>query len=68
MMAPIMALRQRRIRGTRDAEAAKAAILEAAVREFTADFHRTLGIAVKSLKHLPPATKAFIEHAKTCAS
>lgn len=36
MMGPIMALRQRRIRGTRDAEAAKAAILEAAVREFTA--------------------------------
>jgi TetR/AcrR family transcriptional regulator len=31
-----MALRQRRIRGTRDAEAAKAAILASAVREFTA--------------------------------
>lgn len=35
-MNPIMALRQRRIRGTRDAEAAKAAILASAIREFTA--------------------------------
>ena len=35
-MGSIMALRQRRIRGTRDANAAKAAILASAVREFTA--------------------------------
>jgi TetR/AcrR family transcriptional regulator len=35
IIARIMAQRQRRIRGTRDAEAAKAAILAAAVREFT---------------------------------
>jgi len=32
----MIALRQRRIRGTRDADAAKAAILASAVREFTA--------------------------------
>jgi len=35
MMIRIMAIRQRRKRGTRDAEGAKAAILAAAVREFT---------------------------------
>ena len=35
MIARIMAERQHRIRGTRDAEAARAAILAAAVREFT---------------------------------
>lgn len=36
IIARIMPQRQRRIRGTRDAEAAKAAILASAVREFTA--------------------------------
>lgn len=37
------------------------------VKDFSEDFHRTLGISLKSLKHSPPALKTFVKIARDTA-